>query len=153
MDVNDLQGATVDLVVGQVLDIDTGSLAVDSYTGEVEDDSVAEFTAGREDGGTTYNPGVTGLAEGTTKVVLSNEDGGIQDVTFTVDVAAGTDGVGRRAVGSIPMDSDGFEPNRPPSARRPARGERTSAALERRPPSCGAIAAWTRRTTSTIPRA
>ena len=39
MDVNDLQGKTVDLVVGQVLDIDTGSLAVDSYSGEVEDDS------------------------------------------------------------------------------------------------------------------
>lgn len=88
MDAGDLQGATVDLVVGQVLDIDTGSLAVDSYSGEVEDESVAEFTAGREDGGTTFNPGVTALAEGTTKVVLSNDDGGIEDVTFTVDVAA-----------------------------------------------------------------
>ena len=89
MDVGDLQGETVELVVGQVLDIDTGSLAVDSYSGEVEDESVAEFTAGREEGGTTYNPGVTALAEGTTKVVLSNSDGGIQDVTFTVEVASG----------------------------------------------------------------
>ncbi len=86
MDVNSLQGATVDLEVGQSLDIDTGSLAVDSYTGEVADPSVAEFVAGREDGGTTYNPGVTGLAPGSTGVTMSNTDGGIQDLTFTVNV-------------------------------------------------------------------
>lgn len=87
-DVGDLQGTTVDLVVGQVLNINTGDLAVDSYTGAVEDTSVAEFVAGRTDGSATFNPGVTALAEGTTKVVLSNSDGGIQDVTFTVDVTA-----------------------------------------------------------------
>ena len=86
-DAGDLQGETVELEVGQVLDIDTGDLAVDSYSGVVSDPSVASFTAGREEGGTTYNPGVEGLAEGTTQVVLSNDDGGIQDVTFTVEVS------------------------------------------------------------------
>jgi hypothetical protein len=86
MDADDLQGATVDLLVGQVLNINTGDLAVDSYSGEVEDTSVAEFTAGREDGGATFNPGVTALAEGTTKVVMTNEDGGIQPLEFTVDI-------------------------------------------------------------------
>jgi len=86
MDVNDLQGATVDLVVGQVLNINTGDLAVDSYSGEVADSAVAEFVAGREDDGATFNPGVKALAEGSTQVELSNSDGGIQDVTFTVDV-------------------------------------------------------------------
>ena len=86
-DAGDLEGATVELVVGQVLNIDTGDLAVDSYSGVVSDPSVAKFIAGREEGGATYNPGVEGLAEGTTKVVLSNEDGGIQDVTFTVEVS------------------------------------------------------------------
>jgi hypothetical protein len=86
MDANDLQGATVDLVVGQVLNINTGDLAVDSYSGEVADTSVAEFVAGREDGGATFNPGVKALAEGSTKVVLSNANGGIQNLTFTVDV-------------------------------------------------------------------
>lgn len=83
----ELQGATVELVVGQVLDIDTGSLAVDSYSGKVADPAVAEFVAGREDGGAVYNPGVKALAEGTTSVVLTNSDGGIEDVTFTVEVA------------------------------------------------------------------
>lgn len=86
-DVGDLQGETVELQVGQVLDIDTGALAVDSYRGLVEDPAVASFTPGRETGGTIYNPGVEGIAEGTTTVVLSNDDGGIEDVTFTVEVS------------------------------------------------------------------
>lgn len=87
MDANELQGATVDLVVGQVLNINTGDLAVDSYTGEVADGAVAEFVKGYEQDGTTYNPGVKALAEGSTEVVLSNSNGGIQDLTFTVDVS------------------------------------------------------------------
>lgn len=82
----DLQGATVDLSVGQVLDITTGDLAVDSYSAEIEDPSVVEFVEGRESGGATFNPGLTALTEGTTKVTLSNEDGGIEDVIFTVSV-------------------------------------------------------------------
>jgi hypothetical protein len=86
MDVNSLQGGTVDLIVGQVLNINTGDLAVDSYSGEVEDTSVAEFVKGYEKDGATFNPGVKALANGSTKVVLSNDDGGIQDVTFTVNV-------------------------------------------------------------------
>lgn len=85
-DAGSLQGTTVDLVVGQVLNINTGDLAVDSYSGEVEDPAVAEFVPGREEDGATFNPGVKALAEGETTVVLSNSDGGIQDVTFTVSV-------------------------------------------------------------------
>lgn len=86
VDVGDLQGTTVDLTVGQVLNITTGDLAGDSYSGEVEDTSVAEFVKGGTDGDAEFNPGVKALAEGSTKVVLSNSDGGIEDVTFTVDV-------------------------------------------------------------------
>lgn len=86
MDANDLQGATVDLVVGQVLNINTGDLAVDSYSGEVDDPAVAEFVKGYEQGGTTFNPGVKALAEGSTTVVMSNANGGIQNLTFTVEV-------------------------------------------------------------------
>jgi hypothetical protein len=86
MDVNDLQGATVELVVGQMLNITTGDLAVDSYTGNIEDPAVAEFIPGRVDASATFNPGVAALAPGSTGVVLSNTDGGIQDVTFSVTV-------------------------------------------------------------------
>jgi hypothetical protein len=88
MDAGDLQGATVDLKVGQVLDIDTGSLDVDSYSATVADPKIAEFVAGRVESSATFNPGVTALAVGSTEVVLSNSDGGIQDVSFTVDVTA-----------------------------------------------------------------
>lgn len=86
-DVGDLQGETVELDVGQVLDINTGDLAVDSYSGVVDDPSVAKFVKGRKEGGATFNPGVEALAAGSTKVVLSNDAGGIQDVTFTVEVS------------------------------------------------------------------
>ncbi|MEZ3161370.1 hypothetical protein AB1K54_12640 [Microbacterium sp. BWT-B31] len=86
MSADELQGESVELIVGQVLNINTGDLAVDSYTAEIADTSVAEFTQGREDGSATFNPGVTARSTGSTEVVLTNQDGGIQPVTFTVDV-------------------------------------------------------------------
>ena len=87
MSADDLQGATVDLKVGQVLNINTGDLAVDSFEAEVSDSSVAEFVQGRDDGGATYNPGFTGKAEGTTDVTMTNEQGGIQPLEFTIVVS------------------------------------------------------------------
>lgn len=86
MSVNELQGATVELVVGQVLNINTDSLAVDSYTGEVEDTKVARFTEGRVESSAEFNPGVEALAVGTTGVTMTNEQGGIQPLEFTVEV-------------------------------------------------------------------
>ena len=86
MNVDALQGTTVDISVGQALDIDTGDLAVDSYTAKMGDTSVAEFVEGKDSGGATFNPGVRALAVGTTKVTLANDDGAIEDVVFTVDV-------------------------------------------------------------------
>ncbi len=88
MEANDLQGATVDLVVGQVLNINTGDLAVDSYTGEVADTAVATFVAGRKDDDAEFNPGVQALAEGETAVTMTNSNGGIQPLSFTVVVSA-----------------------------------------------------------------
>lgn len=86
MSVNELQGETVDLVVGQVLNINTDSLAVDSYTGEVEDTKVARFVEGKDDGSAKFNPGVEALAVGSTGVTMTNEQGGIQPLQFTVNV-------------------------------------------------------------------
>lgn len=86
MEANDLQGAEVELVVGQVLNINTGDLAVDSYTGEVSDTKVAEFTPGKDDGSAQFNPGVTALAPGSAEVTMTNEQGGIQPLQFTVTV-------------------------------------------------------------------
>lgn len=86
MGVNELQGERVELIVGQALNIDTESLAVDSYAGEVADDSVARFTPGRIDTSAEFNPGVFAVAPGETSVVLTNEQGGIQPLEFTVIV-------------------------------------------------------------------
>lgn len=88
MSVNELQGADVELVVGQVLNINIESLAVDSYTGEVTDPKVAEFVPGDKSGSAEFNPGVTALAQGSTKVTMKNEQGGIQPLEFTVTVIA-----------------------------------------------------------------
>lgn len=82
---NDLQGATVRLIVGQSLNITTGDLPVDSYSAEVSDPSVAEFVPGRVDGA-TFDPGVRALAAGTTDVELTNAQGGIEPLRFTVVV-------------------------------------------------------------------
>lgn len=88
MSVNELQGAEVELVVGQVLNIVTDSLEVDSYTGAVADPKIAEFSTGRNDGSAEFNPGVIALAAGTTNVTLTNEQGDIQPLEFTIKVVA-----------------------------------------------------------------
>jgi hypothetical protein len=96
---NDLQGETVEVPLNSVLNINTGDLAVDSYTAEIDDPSIAEFVQGREDGA-TYNPGFKPLKVGETAVTMTNEQGGIQALEFTikvVPVAAGNNlgGAGR----------------------------------------------------------
>ncbi|WP_066039459.1 hypothetical protein [Herbiconiux solani] len=88
MSANSLQGADVDLVVGQMLNVTTGDLAVDSYRGTVADTDVAVFTAGRTDGSAVFNPGIQAMAVGTTAVTLTNSNGGIQPLTFTVTVTS-----------------------------------------------------------------
>lgn len=88
MEAGDLQNGTVDLVVGQVLNITTGDLATDSYTGEVADTSIATFVKGTTGGSAETNPGVTAVGPGTTEVTMTNEAGGIQPLTFTVVVTA-----------------------------------------------------------------
>ncbi len=85
---SELQGANIELIVGQVLNINTDSLAVDSYTAEIADESIAEFSQGGSSGGAEFNPGVTALRLGSTKVKLVNEQSGIQPLEFTVTVVA-----------------------------------------------------------------
>lgn len=86
MSAEELQGASVELRVGQGLDITTGDLAPDSYSAEIADTAVASFSAGGERDGATFNPGIMGESAGETEVTLTNEQGGIQPVEFTVTV-------------------------------------------------------------------
>lgn len=86
VNVNDLQGKTVEVHMATVISIDTESLAVDSYTAEIADPSVVEFIQGREDGSATFNPGFKPLKVGETEVTLTNAQGGIQPLEFTIKV-------------------------------------------------------------------
>lgn len=82
----DLPGTTVKVALNQVVNLGTGSLATDSYSGTVADTSIATFTPGGKKGGADFNPGLTPHKVGTTEVTLSNSDGGVQDVEFTLTV-------------------------------------------------------------------
>lgn len=84
--VNELQGETVEIDMKSFLYIDTESLAVDSYTAEVADPSIVEFVQGSSEGSSTSVPGFEPLAPGETEVTMTNEDGGIQPLTFTIVV-------------------------------------------------------------------
>ena len=86
MSADELQGASVELRVGQGLDITTGDLAEDSYSAEIADTKIATFSKGGERDGATFNPGIIGESVGKTDVKLTNEQGGIQPVEFTVTV-------------------------------------------------------------------
>lgn len=91
---NDLQGDTVKVALNQVLNITTGDLAVDSYTAEIADPSIAEFVQGRVEGSATFNPGFQPLKVGSTEVTMTNEQGGIQPLQFTIEVVAAAGGSG-----------------------------------------------------------
>lgn len=89
MSVEELPGATVELAMGRVLNINTGDVPVTGYSGEVADRRVAKFEKGRDDGSAQFNPGVTSVSPGTTEVTMTNEDAGIAPIRFTVVVTPG----------------------------------------------------------------
>lgn len=86
VNVGDIQGSVVEVPLNSTLVINTGDLAVDSYSAKIADESVASFVQGREDGSASFNPGLQPKKVGETEVTLSNENGGIQNVDFTLKV-------------------------------------------------------------------
>jgi hypothetical protein len=59
---------------------------VNSYEAEISDPSIVEFEQGRDDGSATFNPGFKPLKVGETEVTMTNEQGGIQPLEFTIKV-------------------------------------------------------------------
>ncbi len=84
----DIQGSTVEVPLNSTLVINTGDLAVDSYTAQVTDSSIAEFVQGKDDGSASFNPGFEPKAVGETDVTLTNKDGGIEPLEFTLKVVS-----------------------------------------------------------------
>lgn len=86
MPVGDLDGTTVNLVVGQALNITTGDVDVTSFTATVVDPAVAEFSPGRIESTATFNPGFMARAEGTTTVELHSSTAP-EEIAFTIVVS------------------------------------------------------------------
>lgn len=85
VDVAAIDGTTVMVNEGQMVDITTGDLDPAGFTAKIADEKVATFSAGGPDGSATFNPGIEGVASGTTQVVLTDSGTGT-DYTFTVVV-------------------------------------------------------------------
>lgn len=83
---SELAGTTVDLVVGQVLRIDTAHLDVASYRAAIADPDIAVFAQGYRDDGAEFTPGIAATNVGTTEVTLTHEQGGLEPIQFAVSV-------------------------------------------------------------------
>ena len=85
MDVEDLRGSKVDLVVGQVLNINVDPEPVDAYKAIISDSSVAVFTAGEVTDSAQFNPGIEALAPRSTEVTFIGPNAD-DKASFTVEV-------------------------------------------------------------------
>lgn len=85
VDVATLNGTDVTINPGRMIDINTGTQDPADFTAVVADAKVATFTAGGKQGTATFNPGITGVASGMTKVALTNGKTGTV-INFTVTV-------------------------------------------------------------------
>jgi hypothetical protein len=84
-DLNSIDGKTVDMKVGNNIDLTGDSTTYKDWTGEISDPKVAEFIAGKDEGGASFNPGVKALATGEATVKLTNSTSN-KTVTFTIKV-------------------------------------------------------------------
>jgi hypothetical protein len=84
VDVAAANGTTVDVALGRMVDLDVGATDVTGWTAVVADEEVVTFVAGRDDGGSTSDPGLETHSAGSTDVTLTAPDGSI--VELRVDV-------------------------------------------------------------------
>lgn len=85
VDLNDVDGTTVEVAVGNTIDLTGDDETYAEWMAEIGDESIVEFIAGRDDGSAQFNPGLDALAPGETDVTLDNAETG-KTVTFTVEV-------------------------------------------------------------------
>lgn len=85
VDINSLEGATVDVPAGGTIDLTGDESTFTDWTANIADSSVLSFSPGRVEGGAQFNPGLMARAAGTSEVTLTNSTSG-ETVTFTVNV-------------------------------------------------------------------
>ncbi|MCI2956922.1 hypothetical protein MN032_04385 [Agromyces atrinae] len=83
--ISDLEGTTVEVPEGGVINLSGDEADVEGWTAKVSDDSIVSFVEGRDDGSAVYNPGLEAKKVGSTEVLLANPDAG-ESVSFTVEV-------------------------------------------------------------------
>ena len=67
----DINGQTIELVVGQVINIDYGGINAGEVTVEVADPMVVEYTDAKFEDGVQFSAGLTALSGGETKVTFT----------------------------------------------------------------------------------
>ena len=90
--VDDLQGQTVTLPLDSVLYVDTEGLVIDSYEATIADPAIVTYFEGANTGDVGYFPSFTPEREGTTAVTMTNDDGGIEPLEFTIVVVPAAGG-------------------------------------------------------------
>jgi hypothetical protein len=87
VELDQLQGETVDVSLDRTLNINVGDSDVESFTVVVEDTKVAKAIAGVDDGSAQFNPGVEPVAVGTTTVTVTDKNGDLDPIDFVLNVA------------------------------------------------------------------
>ncbi|VXB69963.1 conserved exported hypothetical protein [Microbacterium sp. 8M] len=84
-DLKTVDGTTVSVPLDNVIVLTGDSTDYKSWTAAIEDPTIVSFTPGKDDGSAQFNPGLSPLTTGRTKVALSNSVSGAH-VAFTVEV-------------------------------------------------------------------
>lgn len=67
----DINGQTIELVVGQVINIDYGGINDGEITVDISDPTVVEYTDAKFEDGVQFSAGLTALSGGETKVTFT----------------------------------------------------------------------------------
>ncbi|HEY1529857.1 MAG TPA: hypothetical protein VGF80_03515 [Galbitalea sp.] len=81
-----LDGETVKIPIGTILNITTGKLDPTTYKGSIAKPSIAIWTNGAKTKSAEFDPGIKPVKVGETSVTLTNTTPGVADVHFTIDV-------------------------------------------------------------------
>ncbi|MBS1698931.1 MAG: hypothetical protein JST25_11085 [Actinobacteria bacterium] len=84
-DLKTVDGSTVSVPLDNVIVLTGDTTDFKSWTATIEDPTIVSFTPGKDDGSAQFNPGLSPITTGTTKVTLDNSVSGAH-VAFTVEV-------------------------------------------------------------------
>lgn len=84
-DLTTVDGTTVTVPLDNVIVLTGDKTDYKSWAATIEDPTIVSFTPGKDDGSAQFNPGLSPISTGTTKVSLDNSISG-KHVTFTVTV-------------------------------------------------------------------